>query len=54
MAAWPADASRLRVAHLSDLHFRSWDRVTAAAQRLCLALEYDLLAVTGDFGNDPR
>lgn len=54
MAGWPEGAGRLRLAHLSDLHFRSWDRVTAAAQRLLLALEYDLLAVTGDFGNDPR
>jgi predicted MPP superfamily phosphohydrolase len=49
---WPAAAGRLRIAHLSDLHLRTWNKVTKAAQRLLMALEYDLLAVTGDFGDD--
>jgi len=53
IAGWPATASRLRIAHLSDLHFRSWNRVTRAAQQLLMGLEYDLLVVTGDFGDSP-
>ncbi len=41
----------LRIAHVSDFHFRRWDAVTQAAQSLLLTLDYDLLAVTGDLGN---
>jgi hypothetical protein len=39
----------LRIAHLSDLHLKRWDRPTEAAQSALLDLEYDLLLVTGDF-----
>ena len=53
IAGWPATANRLRNAHLSDLHLRTWDRLTKAAQQLLMGLEYDLLAVTGDFGDSP-
>lgn len=45
-AAWPG----VRLAHISDCHFRRWNRVFAAAQQLLLPLEYDLLAFTGDIG----
>lgn len=38
-----------RIAHISDFHFRRWNRVHQAAQDLLLTLEYDLLVVTGDF-----
>lgn len=40
----------IRIAHISDLHFRHWDRVVEAAQKLLRSLDYDLLAVTGDCG----
>lgn len=44
----------LRIAHVSDPHFRRWDRVSAEAQRHLLALDYDILAATGDFGTFHR
>ena len=44
----------VRIAHVSDLHLRRWDRVSEAAQEILLSLEYDLLAATGDFGNFRR
>jgi len=50
----PSGLDGLRIAHVSDLHFRRWDRVTQAAQSLLLTLDYDLLAVTGDLGNFRR
>lgn len=45
-----AELGGLRIAHVSDPHFRRWSRLTEAAQDLLLTLEYDLLVVTGDFG----
>ena len=42
-------ANGLRIAHVSDFHFRRWNGVLAEAQRLLLALDYDLLVATGDF-----
>lgn len=51
---WPAGLSGLRIAHVSDFHFRRWNRSTIHAQELLKALEYDLLLVTGDFGNFHR
>jgi len=44
----------LRLAHISDLHFRRWDEVSREAQRLLLDLDYDVLVATGDFGNFRR
>lgn len=40
----------LRIAHISDLHFRRWNRATSEAQQHLLSLDYDILAATGDFG----
>lgn len=40
----------VRIAHISDLHLRRWDRVTQAAQEALATLDYDVLAATGDFG----
>src|SRR3990172_1032786 len=54
LAGLPNGLEGLRIAHVSDLHFRRWDRVTHAAQRLLLTLDYDLLAVTGDLGRFRR
>jgi predicted MPP superfamily phosphohydrolase len=51
---WPDGLSGLRIAHVSDFHFRRWNRSTIHAQELLKALEYDLLLVTGDFGNFHR
>lgn len=51
---WPSELDGLRVAHISDLHLRRWNPVLEAAQGLLEELEYDLLAVTGDFGNFRR
>jgi len=54
IADLPPGLDGLRIAHVSDLHFRRWDRVTQAAQSSLLTLAYDLLAVTGDLGNFRR
>ncbi len=43
----------LRIAHLSDLHLRRWNRVLERAQSILSEHEYDLLAVTGDFSTLP-
>jgi len=45
----PSGLDGLRMAHVSDLHFRRWDRASEAAQTLLTDLDYDLLLVTGDF-----
>lgn len=45
----PAQANGIRLAHISDLHFHKWSRALAHAQTLLLGLEYDVLAVTGNF-----
>jgi predicted MPP superfamily phosphohydrolase len=45
----PAETDGLRIAHISDLHFRGWQRVHTDARRRLTRLRYDLLAVTGDF-----
>ncbi len=44
----------LRIAHVSDLHFRGWNDTVHHAQSLLISLDYDLLLVTGDFGNFRR
>jgi hypothetical protein len=51
---WPAQADGLSIAHISDLHLRRWDRSARALQELLLGLQYDLLAITGDFGHEPN
>ena len=47
---WPAELDGLRIAHVSDLHFRRRNSIMDAAQELLLTLDYDWLAATGDFG----
>ena len=49
-----AGLAGLRIAHVSDFHFRSWTRAAQAAQDLLLTLDFDLLVGTGDFGAKPR
>jgi predicted MPP superfamily phosphohydrolase len=44
----PVGLRGLRIAHVSDFHFRRWNRTLQAAQDTLLALQYDLLVVTGD------
>lgn len=44
----------VRIAHISDLHFRRWDAVSREAQTKLLTLDYDVLVATGDFGNFRR
>lgn len=51
---WPEPLAGLRVAHVSDFHFTRWTRTTRHAQELLRSLQYDLLLVTGDFGNFHR
>ena len=53
LANWPFAADGLRIAHVSDLHLRTWNRVLKHTQQLLLGLEYDLLAVTGDLSHHP-
>ena len=52
-AGLPPALDGIRVAHVTDLHFRRWNRVLDEAQRLLQSLSYDLLAVTGDFSDVP-
>lgn len=47
-------ACAVRIAHISDLHFRRWDAVSIDAQARLLGLDYDVLVATGDFGNFRR
>ncbi|MCP4591327.1 MAG: hypothetical protein GY842_11305 [bacterium] len=49
----PIEVDGLRIAHVSDLHFKDWHAVHAEAQRLLSELQYDLLAATGDFCHTP-
>lgn len=49
----PGELAGLRLAQVSDFHFRRWNRVFQAAQDLLLSLEYDFLLATGDFCEDP-
>ena len=44
----------LRIAHVSDFHFTRWTGTTRHAQHLLQTIDYDLLLVTGDFGNFHR
>ena len=53
IAGLPGPLAGVRIAHVSDFHFRRWDRPTAAAQQLLLSLDYDLLVATGDFADSP-
>ncbi len=48
------DLAGVRIAHVSDFHFRRWNRVLEAAQNLLLTLKYDFLVATGDFCAAPR
>ncbi|MEK7756981.1 MAG: hypothetical protein AAB385_07195, partial [Planctomycetota bacterium] len=50
VAGLPTGLDGLRIAHVSDFHFRRWDAVTQAAQSLLLTLDYDLLAVPTKVG----
>lgn len=50
----PGELAGLRLAHVSDFHFRRWNRVFQAAQDLLLSLDYDFLLATGDLCEDPR
>lgn len=43
----------LRIAHVSDLHFRKWSAVVESTQKLLATLDYDVLAITGDFAEWP-
>ncbi len=54
LAGRAAALDGLRIAHISDLHFRRWNRVTQALQDHLVALDYDLLAITGDFSSFRR
>ena len=50
----PAALTGLRIAHVTDLHFRRWGRVARASQELLQTLEFDLIVATGDFGTSRR
>ena len=49
----PSQIDGLRIAHLSDLHLSAWGPVYARTRQLLTGLQYDLLAVTGDFSDHP-
>ena len=50
----PSHVAGLRIAHVSDLHFRHWNRLFQATLDLLLQLDYDVLFVTGDLGTRRR
>ena len=54
IAGLPRSLDGLRIAHVSDLHFRAWNAVHQAAQDRLASLDYDLLVATGDFAGKPR
>ncbi len=43
----------LRIAHISDFHFRGWNHVLEQARWRLMVPDYDLLLVTGDFSALP-
>ncbi len=43
----------LRIAHVSDFHFRRWNAVLTETKRLLQELDYDVLVATGDFCSRP-
>jgi predicted MPP superfamily phosphohydrolase len=43
----------IRIAQVSDFHFRRWTSLHDRLQQRLLRLEYDLLAITGDFSQLP-
>jgi predicted MPP superfamily phosphohydrolase len=51
IAGLPVGLDGLRIAQVTDFHFRRWNRVFQAAQQLLLSVEYDLLVATGDFAD---
>ena len=50
----PPALAGMQIAHISDFHFRRWNRVAQAALDLLKTLDFDLLVATGDFGTNPR
>ncbi len=50
----PDVLSPLRIAHLSDFHFRGWTRLHERLQERLLRHRCDMLALTGDFSHLPR
>ena len=48
---WPAELGGLRIAHVSDFHFSRWNRLLGATQAILSAVDYDILAITGDFAD---
>ena len=53
MPNWPSPLDGLRIAHLTDLHLRKWNRTLLDARAVLLGIEHDLLAVTGDLCHRP-
>ncbi len=54
MSGLKPGARGLRIAHVSDFHFARWKPRLDACGRLLKSLDYDLLAVTGDFSARPH
>ncbi len=54
LASMPQGISPLRIAQLSDFHFRHWTRLLDRLQRRLARMTFDLLALTGDFSQHPR
>ena len=44
----------VRLAHVSDFHFRRWNGVYTAAQQALSTLDFDVAVATGDFCNGPH
>ncbi len=50
----PPGLAGLRIAQVTDFHFRRWNGVMQAARNILESLEYDLLVTTGDFVDVPH
>ncbi len=50
----PDALSGLRLAHVSDFHFRRWGKVCVQAQEALCSLKPDLLLLTGDYCVSPH
>lgn len=54
IAGIPDALAGLRLAHVSDFHFRKWGEVYIQAQEALSALKPDLLLLTGDYAVNPH
>jgi predicted MPP superfamily phosphohydrolase len=50
----PTQADGFRIAHISDLHLRRWNRLLETLRQTLRDQQYDILLVTGDIADSPQ